>query len=93
MNMIKKFLIGIAAFSASGFADEIHVKVNGMVCSFCAQGITKKFKAESRLEKVKVDLNAKSIELTTKADATLSDNEITKVIEDSGFNVVSIERN
>lgn len=94
MIKLRNLLFTLAAFtSVASFADAIHVKVDGMVCSFCAQGINKKFKAEPRLEKVKVDLDAKSIELITKSDKNLTDQEITKVIEDSGFNVVSIERN
>lgn len=92
MNKLRLMMLTVAFAGPGSFADAIRVKVDGMVCSFCAQGINKKFKAEPRLEMVKVDLDAKSIELVTKNDKTLTDQEITKVIEDSGFNVVSIER-
>ena len=41
---MKAFIIGIMLITTSAFAGEkIDITVKGMVCSFCSQGITKKF--------------------------------------------------
>jgi hypothetical protein len=37
-------------FSLVAMASEVNVKVSGMVCSMCAQGIQKKIKNESSLK-------------------------------------------
>jgi mercuric ion binding protein len=64
-----------------------------MVCSFCAQGLTKKFKAEPAVETGKVTLSDKLIRLTLKDKQTMADEKIKKIIEEAGYDVQSIERN
>lgn len=72
---------------------EVKVTVNGMVCAFCAQGITKKFKAEPSVEAVDVKLSDKLVKLGLKDKQDLSDERIEEILKDAGFNVVKIERN
>lgn len=78
--------------SKAALAKTITVTVNGMVCAFCAQGITKKFKAEAAVKEVHVDLDNKVVKLETKEGQDLDDKVITQGITDSGFNIVSITR-
>ncbi len=85
-------LVAALIGSESAMAKMITVTVNGMVCSFCAQGITKKFKAEAAVKDVKVDLDNKVVKLETKDGQDLNDKVITEGITDSGFNIVSITR-
>ncbi|PIR20985.1 MAG: hypothetical protein COV45_03730 [Deltaproteobacteria bacterium CG11_big_fil_rev_8_21_14_0_20_47_16] len=85
--MVVAFLI----ISASAFAAQIKVDVNGMVCSFCAQGIEKKFKSDPAVEKVDVDLTKKTVLLTTRDGKTLSEADIRKRITDAGFKVEKVE--
>ena len=73
-------------------AEELTLKVNGMVCAFCAQGIQKKFTENKAVESVKVDLENKQVLLQTKAGQNLSDDELKKAITDSGYALVAIER-
>jgi copper chaperone CopZ len=73
-------------------AGTIEVKVNGMVCSLCAQGIQKKFKAESAVNKLNVDLDNKIVVIDTKEGQDLEDSVVTKIITEAGYNVASIER-
>jgi mercuric ion binding protein len=79
--------------SSAMAAENVQVKVKGMVCSFCAQGLTKKFKAEPAVETVKVTLSDKLIRLTLKDKQTMADEKIKKIIEEAGYDVQSIERN
>ena len=73
------------------FADEVTVKVDGMVCSFCSQGLTKAFKAESGVDSVEVDLDKKIVALKTKSSSP-TDERIRQIVIDSGFKVQGIER-
>lgn len=82
----------ISLFSLSSFASMIEVKVSGMVCSMCAQGIQKKFKDESAVKGLHVDMDNKLVHLETKDGKDISDIEITKLIKEAGYNVESIQR-
>ena len=73
-------------------AKEIKVSVKGMVCAFCAQGITKKFKAEPSVAKVDVSLEKKLVSIELKKGEDLSDDKISQILKDSGYSVDRIER-
>ena len=77
---------------ALGAGKQIRVGVNGMVCAFCAQGITKKFKQESAVESVDVRLGDKLVTLTTKENQDIPDDKIRQILTDAGYNVSRIER-
>lgn len=85
----------LLGFSIAAWAEQVTVAVNGMVCSFCANGLEKKFSSVEGVESVKVDLEAKEIRLVTKAGANLSDENITRVVKEAGYSVVDkgIKRN
>lgn len=89
---MKFLLLGIFLLSATASAKEIKVGVSGMVCSMCAQGIQKKFSNHSEVEKLKVDLDTKTVFITTKGDQDLSDKSIQEAIGQAGYNVTSIQR-
>ena len=89
-----KVLILCSFFFLSFFsqASEIDVKVKGMVCSMCAQGIQKKISSQKSVESVKVNLDDKHVLIQTKKGQDLSDEEITKMINEAGYNVAEIKR-
>ncbi|MBL7664270.1 MAG: heavy-metal-associated domain-containing protein [Bacteriovoracaceae bacterium] len=90
-----KFLsvVFMSLIMSSAFAGNvINVGVKGMVCSFCAQGIEKKFSKLPEVEEVKVDLNTKVVTLKTKDDLNLPDSKIKELIIEAGYNVTTIER-
>lgn len=90
---MKKVLILVLALSNSMvFAKDISVKVNGMVCSMCAQGIQKKFSKLPEVKEIKVDLDAKVVSITTKDETDVADSKIKELITEAGYNVASIER-
>ena len=60
--------------------NEIKILVNGMVCSFCAQGITKSFKKHKSVQHVQVSLEKKLVKLELKKNKKISDKTITKII-------------
>jgi copper chaperone CopZ len=74
------------------FAETVNVKVNGMVCAFCAQGIKKKFEGNNSIESVDVNLDSKIVKVVVKKENKLSDEEIKKSITEAGYVVEKIER-
>lgn len=87
-------LVSIILISTSVWAagKDIKVIVNGMVCGFCAQGITKKFKARPEIENVEVSLEKKTVALKTKDGKDISDQTIKDILTESGYNVEKVER-
>jgi len=80
-------------FSSNIFAGEqLNVKVKGMVCSFCSQGITKKFKEQSAVKDVNVNLDNHLVTMNLNDGAQLDDVTVTKILKDSGYSVEKIER-
>lgn len=79
-------------FNTSAFAKDIAIEVNGMVCSMCAQGIKKKFKKMPEVKKIDVNLDTKIVSVVTKEDKDLSDDVLTKIITEAGYNVKGITR-
>lgn len=92
---MKKLLMISAAMvmlSGAANAETIKATVNGLVCSFCATGIEKTFKAQAAVETVKVDLDSKLVTIGTKKDQTLDDATVTKLITDAGYTITGITR-
>lgn len=70
----------------------IDLKVNGMVCDFCAQSILKVFEENEGVENIDVYLDNGMVILTLKEEATITDEEIEEKIYYAGYDLVSIER-
>ena len=61
------------------------VKVMGMVCSFCAQGVEKNFNAREEVKTTKVDLDTMTVDITLKPGKSRDEKTIEKLIVDAGF--------
>ncbi len=80
-------------FSSNAFASEVvTIKVNGMVCDFCARAVEKVFMKNAAVNSLNVDLSAKQIIVFMKDGETLDDDIITRMITDSGYALVDILR-
>lgn len=86
---MKTFLLTALIFTSSmSFAAESEtVNVKGMVCSFCAQGITKKFKEQPEIADVEVSLEKKFVKLTYADGKKLSHEKIESLLKESGYEV------
>jgi mercuric ion binding protein len=80
------------AFTAAVSADTIKATVNGMVCGFCATAIEKTFKKQPEVSKVNVDLKNRLVTVTTKLGQTIDDARFKKLMTNTGYSVVSIDR-
>jgi mercuric ion binding protein len=91
---MKKFALVLSTlFAVSAQAGGAIVHVNGMVCAFCANGIEKTLKKQKEVESVEVSLETKKVTIVFKGKDSLKDEDLKQLITDSGYSVVSIERN
>jgi mercuric ion binding protein len=84
------FAIALLGLSQVALAST-KVTVNGMVCSFCAQGIEKSLTKLDETKAVFVDLKNKVVVVEAKEGKTLNEKLIKEEITDSGYDVVSVE--
>ena len=70
----------------------IVVRVNGLVCGFCAKGIKKRLLSLPEIQSVQVSLEEKRVSIVLKPKAILPDTDIKTAIQQAGYTVVRIER-
>lgn len=73
-------------------ANTIEMKVNGLVCAFCARGIEKTFHKNPAVADVVVSLEDKLVAVQTKEGADIPDQELRATLTDAGYDIKSIER-
>lgn len=78
-------------FNAALAAETIKATVNGMVCSFCAQGIEKSLMGMPQTKAVYIDLKKKIVAVEAKDGQKLDSKKITSEIKDAGYDVVKLE--
>lgn len=71
---------------------DVHVSVNGLVCDFCARALEKVFSKEEAVSAIDVDLDSKLITVDFNEGQSLSDEQLTQLITDAGYNVENIHR-
>lgn len=71
--------------------DTAVASVDGMVCDFCVQSITKVLKKNPDVKDVIVDLDTKTVTVNPQAGKTVSDDVIAKAIDYAGYKMVKIE--
>jgi mercuric ion binding protein len=77
---------------ASASAGTIELKVYGLVCAFCAQGIEKTLRKNPATADVIVSLEHKLVAVATKPGQDIADTELTRALTDAGYDVKLIER-
>lgn len=95
MKYILMSLMSVFLFTAPAMAqeDDIVVRVDGMVCDFCAQSLEKVFGKEDSVNGIKVSLEEQNVTVDTKDGQELSDDKIKELIEWAGYDLVEIKRN
>ncbi len=80
------FVFGMLLLSPA-FAAGTHyeMRVDGLACPYCAYGIEKKLKAIEGTDKINVDLNKGLVKVNLAEGKTLTDEQMTKLFNDSGF--------
>lgn len=90
---MKKLLIcSFAWLSGVASADTIEMKVFGLVCGFCAQGIEKTLRKNPATADVLVSLESGLVAVATQEGKDIPDADLTKALTDSGYDVKGITR-
>lgn len=84
--------LAVVLASEASFADTLKIKVDGMVCGFCAASIEKKMRADKATADVFVSLANKIVAVSEKPGQKLDDAKLKAGIADSGYEVKAIER-
>lgn len=94
---MKKLLItflmtATLALPAQACESAIEIKVNGLVCDFCARAVEKVMGDREEIAKVQVDLDMGMIRLNARDKVAISDATLTQLVTDAGYSVVKITR-
>lgn len=87
---MKIFILAMLVSFGAMAGEKIDVTVKGMVCAFCSQGITKKFKEEN-VKSVNVDLEKHLVSIELNDNQKLEHSKIEQILKDSGYGVEKIE--
>lgn len=92
--MRNKFVLTVALLAAPALveATTIEMDVNGLVCAFCAQGISKTLRGFPATSDVVVSLEKKLVAVATKEGQDIPDEELRKALTNAGYEVKAIRR-
>lgn len=87
---MKGLLLALLLVPSFAFAEKVVVKVPGMVCQMCVQGMKKNFKSAvvNPDKDVVVDLDKKTVTVDLKNK--ISDDEIKERVRNAGYNAEEI---
>jgi periplasmic mercuric ion binding protein len=90
---MKKMIFLLSAIVSMNLmaGEKLEVSVKGMVCSFCSQGIEKKFK-EQNVKSVDVSLEKHLVTMELNDGQTIDDKQIENLLKDAGYAVEKIVR-
>lgn len=89
---MKIFIAILALASGTAAAGTIELKVNGLVCGFCAQGIEKTLRKNPATEDVVISLEHKLVAVRTRDGQDIEDADLRKALKDAGYDVTGITR-
>ena len=84
--------LALMLMSAGATAETIEMKVNGLVCAFCAQGIEKSFRRNPAVTDVVVSLEDRLVAVEVTPGKEIPDQELHNLLADSGYDVKTITR-
>ncbi len=93
-NIIIFFFTAFFASSLMAQTDKFTVKVEGMGCAFCANGVDRKLNEWKDISALKIDLNTGMVNFEYPADKNLKADAVDRQINDAGYTTayVNIER-
>jgi mercuric ion binding protein len=91
--LFRLVLLFIGLTAALAQATTIEMKVNGLVCAFCAQGIDKQLRKFPATADVVVSLEHKLVAVALKDGQDIPDDELRHALTNAGYTVKTIERN
>jgi len=83
---------GLPTGPESGVPADIVISVDGMVCSFCVQGVERTMRRIDAVADVALSLESKTISLWLKSGQDVDDEFLKKQIKASGFDATAVTR-
>ena len=77
---------------ASEIPNTLELRVDGLVCAFCAQGIERKLKGEDATEAVFVSLADGLVAVALKPGTDIADERLERLLRESGYTLRGVER-
>lgn len=84
--------LALSLMSLGANAGTIELKVYGLVCGFCAQGIEKTLRKNPATQDVLVSLEHKLVAIATRDGTDIADADLAKALADAGYDVKGITR-
>lgn len=84
--------IGSPSIGGGASPERIDLTINGMVCSFCVQGVERKIRGMPATQNVKIDLSKRVVQVWLRPGMDIQDDQLRKLIRDAGFDVREIKR-
>lgn len=75
-----------------GHAEQAIVKIEGMVCTSCVEGVEAHLKKAPEVESASVDLRSNTATVSFIKGKSLSDEAIKRIIADAGYEVTEVKR-
>lgn len=85
-------LLPLSHAAAAETEELVEMRINGLVCDFCARSIFKLFEEREDVQKLDINLSTKIVSVHFTERDALSDTEIREIVQDAGYEVASIER-
>ena len=93
VRAMKKIAVVLALLAASAAqANTIEMKVFGMVCGFCAQGIESNLRKNAAVTDVQVSLEKQLVVVKTRDGQDVTDAALEKAITDAGYDLKAVTR-
>lgn len=93
MKLLPRVLLLLIALTATlAQATTIEMKVNGLVCAFCAQGIEKQLRKFPATADVVVSLEQKLVAVALRDGQDIPDADLQHALTNAGYTVKVIER-
>jgi len=92
MRTILSAAFFVLALPSLASAATIEMDVNGLVCAFCAQGITKTLRGFPATTDVVVSLEKRLVAVATKEGQDIPDEDLKRALTNAGYEVKAIRR-
>lgn len=90
---MKRIVIAFALLAVGAAqANTIEMKVFGMVCGFCAQGIESNLRKNAAVTEVQVSLEKQLVVVKTRDGQDIPDAALQKAITDAGYDLKAVTR-
>ncbi len=94
MNKVFVLMLALMVpFTATAAAGRtLELKVDGLVCAFCAQGIEKKLRRLDATDDVFVSLENKLVAVSLKPGRDIADQALDTLLKEAGYTLVGVQR-